>query len=237
MRHGGNHHRTLRSRTTTGLVGVVGVLALILSACGDPDGEAGAAESPVVEEEAPEEEPAPEPPAEDAEDEEPAPPPEDEEPAPEEAGEEAPEEPEAAERCQIAIGDDEPMDADAYDALVMPINGSLEELAYAMDAALTDLEEGGDGPSLETELEQQAQTWEDLVEPVQGSTPPDGAEDWHDSLLESWELVCEAIEDGIAGSAEGDDERFEAFVDALRDFPGLVNHLHANAACGPFEDC
>jgi ABC-type transporter Mla subunit MlaD len=26
-------------------------------------------------------------------------------------------------------------------------------------------------------------------------------------------------------------------VDALRDFPSLVNHLHANAACGPFEEC
>jgi hypothetical protein len=242
MRHGDDHHRITRSRTTTGLVGIVGVLALILSACGDPEGEAGAAESPVVEE-APEQEPAPEPPAEDleetegAEDEEPAPPPEDEEPAPEEAGEEAPVEPADTERCQIAIGDDSPMDPDDYDALVMPINGSLEELAYALDAALTDLEEGGDGPSLEVELEQHAQTWEDLVEPVQGITPPDGAEDWHDSLADSWVLVCEAIEDGIAGSADGDDERFESFVDALRDFPSLVNHLHSNAACGPFESC
>jgi len=231
MRNGDDHHRITRSRTTTGLVGVVGVLALILSACGDPEAEAGAAESSVAEE-APEEESTPE----DAEDEESASPPEDEEPA-EAADEETPEEPEAAERCQITIGDDQPMDPDAYDALVMPINGSLEELVYAMDAALTDLEEGGDGASLEAELEQQAQTWEDLVEPVQGSTPPDGAEDWHDSLVESWVLTCDAIEDGIAGSAEGDDERFEAFVDALRDFPSLVNHLHANAACGPFEDC
>ena len=53
----------------------------------------------------------------------------------------------------------------------------------------------------------------------------------------SFDDVCTAIEDGLAGSGDGDDERFEAFVAALTEFPGLINGLHANAACGPFESC
>lgn len=235
MRGSGNRQGFGKRVRASGVVSLVAGLVLLLAACGDPTGETGASAPPEEEQPPAAGEEAPEPPA--ADDEEPAPPAEDDEPAEEAPADEAPAEPTADERCQIAIGDDPPMDPDDYEPLVMPINGSLEELTFAMDAALTDLEEGGDGPSLEHELQQHAETWADLVEPVQGITPPDGAEDWHGSLIDSWLLVCEAIEDGLAGSAEGNDERFDAFVDALRDFPSLVNRLHANAACGPFEDC
>lgn len=229
--------RTARRRLRGG-AGLVALLLLLATGCGDPGSATGAAETSA--EEPVDEDPAPDPDegGEEA-------PPAGEEPAEEPQGAEAPEgesapteEPEGADApCQLAVGDDAPMSPEQYEELVPPINGELEELVFAMDAALTDLEEGGDGPTLEAELEEHATTWEDLVVPVDGSTPPDGAEDWHDRLVASWVAVCEAIEDGIAGSAEGDDDRFEAFVDALREFPSLYNDLHANAMCGPFEAC
>lgn len=48
--------------------------------------------------------------------------------------------------------------------------------------------------------------------------------------------VCVAIVDAQAGVLDGDDQRFEAFAASLREFPGLLNGLHANAALGPVED-
>ncbi len=218
---------SVRSGTAT----VLAALALVVAACGEPGIEAGAADPPEQEEPA-EEEPGEAPPEGEEPAEEVAPPAE-EDGADEEPAEEAPDE----EACALPVGDGTPMDPDDYLDLVGPINGSLEELAFAMDASLVALEEGGDGPTLEDELTQHRETWEELVAPVVDLTPPEGAEDWHDDLVDSWVAVCEAIDDGYHGSADGDDERFEDFVDALRDFPSLVNHLHANAACGPFETC
>jgi hypothetical protein len=207
---------------------MVAAVAMLVAACGEPATDAGAAEAPEEPaEEVPEEEPAEEPEAAD-----------EDEASGTEDGEDAedtttPDE----ETCSIAVGDGAPMDQDGYLDLVGPINGALEELLYEVEASLTALEEGGDGPSLEAELLAHRDAWKQTVEPVDGATPADGAEDWHDGLLDSWVAVCDAIEDGYHGSADGDEARFQAFVDALRDFPSLFNHLHANAACGPFEEC
>jgi hypothetical protein len=213
---------------------VIAALALVVAACGDPALDTGAVEAGEAEE------PVDEAPVESEETpEEPPPAPAEAEPAEqpaEVAEEDAPDDEAAA--CVLPIGDGTPMDGESYEDLVMPINGALEELAYEMDAALADLEGGtSDGPSLRMELEQYAEAWDDLAAPVVGLSPPSGAEDWHDRLVESWVLVCEAIQDGIHGLEDGDEDRFEDFVGALRDFPSLVNHLHANAACGPFESC
>lgn len=235
MRGSDIHRRRVRLSARTGTLALLAAVLMLVAACGEPAIEAGAAEA----QEEPAEE-APEPAEDPAE--EPA-----EEPGPaeeegiaegeegEESGEEAP--PADEETCVITVGDGTPMGPDDYLDLVGPVNGALEELLYEVEASLTALEEGGDGPSLETELLAHRDTWEQTVAPVDGATPADGAEDWHDDVLETWVAVCDAIEDGYHGSADGDDERFETFVDALREFPSLFNHLHANAACGPFEEC
>jgi hypothetical protein len=243
MRGSDIHGRRGRRSARVVSLALLSAVAMLVAACGQPASEAGAAETP---EEAVEE--VPEPAEEATEDtaEEPAEAPAEEaEPAEEDAAEEsdveeAPAEeapPADEETCVIAVGDGTPMDPDSYLELVDPINGALEELLYEVEASLTALEEGGDGPSLETELLAHRDTWEQTVEPVDAVTPADGAEEWHDGVLATWVAVCDAIEDGYYGSAEGDDARFEAFVDALREFPSLFNHLHANAACGPFEQC
>lgn len=225
--------RPVRSIGRRRHVAVTAAVVLVVAACGgglevqDEAAEPPAEEPPATEEPA---EPATEPETEDlpetAEDTEPV----------EDAGEPPGSSP--ADTCTIAIGEDTDAPAeDGYLDLMGPINGELEELTFAMDAALAELEEGiSDGPSLEMALAEHQDTWEELVDPVVGLRPPDGAEEWHARVIDSWESVCEAIRDGRAGVA-GDEERFDAFVAALRDFPSVVNELHANAACGPFEDC
>ena len=140
--------------------------------------------------------------------------------------------------CHLPVdADGAPMQPQAYEDLVFPINGELEQLVLSMDADLRELEEGiSDGPSLEVALEEHAHTWSELTSPVIDLAPPAGAEDWHDRAMGTWVDVCVAIVDAQAGVLDGDDGRFEAFVEALRDFPGLHNGLHANAALGPFEE-
>ncbi len=237
-------------RRRVGVAALLGVTALLLGACGglpvdiDDLGVGTADEGPAEEasgEGSAPTEAAPDPSAEDPGPTEAA----GEEATPEEPGEEpvaAPAPDEDAEPqdtgCAVVVDPDgTPMDPDDHLGLVGPINGSMEALVFRMDQDLTLLEEGGsDGPSLDMELAQQLETWEDLVHPVIGLTPPEGAEAWHDRLVASWAAVCAAIVDGREGIA-GDDDRFQAYVDALRGFPNLLNELHANAACGPFEAC
>lgn len=141
--------------------------------------------------------------------------------------------------CDLAGAEDgAPLDVDAYEQATLEANFELELLVTDMAADLDELLSGvSDGPTLEAQLAEHRATYAEAVEPLRGVAPPDRAEDWHGRVMDSFDDVCTAIEDGLAGSAEGDDARFEEFVAALTEFPGLINGLHANAACGPFESC
>lgn len=130
----------------------------------------------------------------------------------------------------------QPMDEDAYMSRIGEVNFALEQIVMDMDAELTELEQGmHDWRSLLDALEEIAHRYAEVTVGVFEIVPPDGAEDWHDGVMSSWVGVCEAINDGMAGTEDGDDERFEAFADALREFPSLMNDLHANTMVGPFE--
>ena len=234
-----NHHR----RTTTSKAMIASLaLALFLVACGDPgsdaaveveEPDAGAQETedePDVPEDATEQPPVEEPTDEDASPDESS-----NEPA---ASSDTADDPVTSESCAIASGSRPAPGEEDYLDIMEPINGDMEELVYEMEASLVAFEDGtADGSSLQADLQAQAQRWQRLVDAVDGVTPPAGAEQWHERVLDSWVSVCEAIDDGYQGSAEDDSDRFDDFVAALRDFPSLLNDLHANAACGPFETC
>ncbi len=135
------------------------------------------------------------------------------------------------------IPDGDPMGEDEYLTRTGDINYELEILVMDMDAELVELEEGmHDWRSLLTEFEEFQIRFSEVTAGATGIVPPPGAESWHDQLMMSWVGVCDAIENGIAGTRDGDDAAFEAFVDAMREFPTLYNELHANMMVGPFED-
>lgn len=200
-------------RLVTGIVGVV--LLLVLTACGGPAGEVAVDDGepdPAADENGAAAEP-------------------DEEPDP-------PSDHDHGTACELEISvDGTSPDDDDYVERMMEINYELELLVIDLEEELIALEEGAhDGSSLADALEEHALAYTEATEPVTGMTPPAGAEDWHAQVTGSWVEVCEAIQDGIAGAGEGDTDRFDAFVDALREFPALANHLHANTAVGPFEE-
>ncbi len=224
---------------------LVVVAALLLAACGteDPEGVAVATSEPEeVAEEEPEEEP--EEPEEHDEDTDVAS--EDGDDATQESAEgdgesddAVEEEPAALGACDLATTQGgTPVDADEYERLTLEANFELELLVADMAADLDELLSGvSDGPTLEGQLDEHREAYAAAVEPLRDVAPPDGAEEWHERAMASFDDVCTAIEDGLAGSEKGEDERFEAFVEALTEFPSLGNGLHANAACGPFESC
>ncbi len=152
---------------------------------------------------------------------------------------EEPEDALAVGACDLAEAEGtEPLDVDSYEQLTLETNFELELLVTDLAADLDELLSGvSDGPTLEDQLADHRAAYAAAVEPLRDVAPPEGATEWHDGAMGSFDAVCTAIEDGLAGSAEGDDQRFESFVAALTEFPGLLNRLHANAACGPFESC
>ncbi len=221
---------------------VTGVL--LLAACGQLEPE-GTAVVTVEEEPDTTEEPAeePEPGDEDATEQDADDPDADsgaQDPAEPEDGEEA------VDREALALGacdladtpGAEQLEVDTYERLTLEVNFELELLVSDMAADLDELLSGvSDGPTLEAQLVEHREDYAETVEPLREVVPPEGAEEWHERATGSFDDVCTAIEDGLAGSADGDDERFEAFEAALTAYPGLLNGLHANAACGPFESC
>lgn len=141
--------------------------------------------------------------------------------------------------CDLAAGSGTTqLDVDAYEQLMLATNFDLELLVMDLGADLDELLSGGsDGPTLEGQLTDHLATFQAVTADVADVVPPAGAEAWHARAVESFEGVCLAIGDGLAGSAQGDEERFAEYVEALTEFPSLLNELHANAACGPFETC
>ena len=130
------------------------------------------------------------------------------------------------------------LDDQAYERAVLEANFELELLAMELSADLEELLSGvSDDPILEAQLRDHRQRYLDITSGVGKLRAPDGADPWHQRAMGSFDAVCAAIADGLAGSAGGDDDRFDAFVDALTGFPSVLNQLHANAACGPFEAC
>ncbi len=240
----------------------LGAVALVLAGCGGADPDAVELDPPEVEDV--EEEPEPEEP--DPEEPEP-PEPDPEEPDPEEPDPEAsdapgdedgadddltgdgddpgegstddPDEDAAALRCDLAATDGSTTLADeAYERAVLETNFELELLAMELSADLDELLSGvSDGPTLEAQLLDHQQSYVEITSAVEELGPPDGADQWHERAMGSFDAVCHAIADGLAGSAEGDEDRFDTFVEALTGFPSVLNQLHANAACGPFEAC
>lgn len=125
---------------------------------------------------------------------------------------------------------------DEYLDVLGAVNLGLEEVVFELDEALLELEDGiSDGPSLAAELRALLERYHQLTEPVAGLAPLEGAEDWHADAVSRFEAVCLAVLDGLAGIEDGDEERFAAFVAALREFPTLGNELHATMMVGPFE--
>lgn len=235
------NHRRLTTTLRALIVSLV--LALFVAACGEPGTDAAvevdgpASDAPEAEDE-PDviEETTEEPPAEESSSEEAAPEGTADDP---DGPQDAANDPVVSDaNCSITSGSDAALGEDDYLDLVGPINADMEELVYEMEAALAALEDGtADEPTFQADLQALAQRWQALADDVDGATPPAGAEPWHERVLESWGSVCEAIDNGYHGSVADDSDRFDAFVDSLREFPSLVNDLHANAACGPFESC
>jgi hypothetical protein len=134
------------------------------------------------------------------------------------------------------VGTGAPWSEQDYLDVIGAVNFEHEMVVMGMDEALTTLEEGiHDGPSLADSLDGLAGELTIAQHDLEGVVPPAGAEDWHLDVLTSWVEVCDRLEDGIAGAREGDMVRFEAFAESLREFPSLMNELHANTALGPFE--
>jgi hypothetical protein len=150
-----------------------------------------------------------------------------------------PEEELAALRCDLAASDGSTALADEdYERAVLEANFELELLAMELSADLEELLSGvSDGPTLEAQLQEHRQRYLEVTSAVGDLRPPEGADGWHQRAMGSFDAVCDAIADGLAGSSEGDEDRFDTFVEALTGFPSVLNQLHANAACGPFEAC
>lgn len=150
-----------------------------------------------------------------------------------------PDEDAAALRCDLAATEGSTTLTDeAYERAVLETNFELELLAMELSADLDELlSEVSDGPTLEAQLLDHQQRYLEITSAVEELEPPDGADQWHEQAMGSFDAVCNAIADGLAGSAEGDEDGFDAFVEALTGFPSVLNRLHANAACGPFEAC
>ncbi|TVP68170.1 MAG: hypothetical protein EA340_09245 [Nitriliruptor sp.] len=150
-----------------------------------------------------------------------------------------PDEDAAAPRCDLAATDGSATLAEeTYERAVLETNFELELLAMELSADLDELLSGvSDGPTLEAQLLDHQQRYLEITSAVEELRPPDGADQWHERAMGTFDAVCDAIADGLAGSAEGDEDRFDAFVEALTGFPSVLNQLHANAACGPFEAC
>jgi len=233
----------------------LGAVALVLAGCGGADPDAVELDPPEVEDV--EEEPDPEepdPPEPDPEEQDPeasdAPGDEDggsgadddltgDGDDPGEGSTDDPDEDAAALRCDLAATDGSTTLADeAYERAVLETNFELELLAMELSADLDELLSGvSDGPTLEAQLLDHQQRYAEITSAVEELGPPDGADQWHERAMGSFDAVCHAIADGLAGSAEGDEDRFDTFVEALTGFPSVLNQLHANAACGPFEAC
>lgn len=144
----------------------------------------------------------------------------------------------AASSCDLAAteGGTE-LAVDAYEQVVLEANFELELLAMDLAADLDELLSGvSDGPTLEEQLLGHRDRYAEATAELGEVLPPAGAEEWHQRAMESFDSVCVAIADGLAGSA-ADDDRFDAFIDAITAFPNVLNQLHANAACGPLEAC
>ena len=234
--------RSLRPRT--GVV-CLGVAALVLASCGGTAPDAVEVEPPAVEDV--EEQPEPE-------EEQPDAPTDDDIDADDSTAGDDGEDPDAgrsdeptadaaedaaALRCDLAVTQGSATVADEdYERAVFEANFELELLAMELAADLDELLSGvSDGPTLEAQLLDHQQRYVEVTSPVADLQPPEGADRWHERAMESFDAVCEAIADGLAGSSEGDEDRFDAFVEALTAFPSVLNQLHANAACGPFEEC
>jgi hypothetical protein len=142
-------------------------------------------------------------------------------------------------RCDLAVTEGGTTVADAaYERAVLEANLELEMLAMELAADLDELLSGiSDGPTLEAQLLDHQQRYVEITSLVADLQPPGGADRWHEQAMGSFDAVCAAIADGLAGSSQGEEDRFDAFVQALTGFPSVLNQLHANAACGPFESC
>ena len=150
-----------------------------------------------------------------------------------------PDEDPGALRCDLAVTEGTTSVGDeAYERAVLETNFELEMLAMELAADLDELLSGvSDGPTLEAQLLDHQRHYVEITSMVGDLQPPDGADRWHERAMGSFDAVCAAIADGLAGSSQGDEDRFDAFVQALTGFPSVLNQLHANAACGPFESC
>ena len=145
----------------------------------------------------------------------------------------------AALRCDLAATEGSTTLADeAYERAVLEANFELELLAMELAADFDELLSGvSDRQTLEAQLLDHQQHYVEITSLMGDLQPPDGADRWHEQAMGSFDAVCAAIADGLAGSSQGDEDRFDAFVQALTGFPSVLNQLHANAACGPFESC
>lgn len=142
-----------------------------------------------------------------------------------------------ADRCALSTSPQAERRPEAqYLDVIGEVNLGLEQVVVDLDAALGELEAGiSDGPSLAAELESLLDRYGHLTAEVPQLAPLEGAEDWHADAVGRFEAVCLAMLDGVAGIEAGDEQRFAAFVDALREFPTLGNELHATMMVGPFE--
>jgi len=235
--------RTRRSslRLRAGAV-YLGAAALVLAGCGGADPDAVELDPPEAEDAEEQPEPEEEPDARGDEDDG-----IDADDAPtgddgEDPGDDATDDPDgdaAALRCDLAATEGGTALADeAYERAVLETNFELELLAMELAADLDELLSGvSDGPTLEAQLLDHQQYFLEVTSVVEDLQPPEGAERWHEQAMGSFDAVCDAIADGLASSAQDDEDRFDAFVEALTGFPSVLNQLHANAACGPFETC
>lgn len=142
-----------------------------------------------------------------------------------------------SDRCALTTAPQAQVRSEAdYLAVLGEVNLGLEEVVVDLDAALAELETGvSDGPSLAAELEALLGRYQQVTSEVPQLAPLAGAEGWHADAIGRFEAVCLAMLDGWVGIEDGDDERFAAFVAALREFPTLANELHATMMVGPFE--
>lgn len=130
------------------------------------------------------------------------------------------------------------LDQEEYERAMLDANFELEILVMDLAGVLDSFLAGATADeTYADELRARRASWVEITDPVRGLAPPSAAEPWHDRAIGSFDRVCEALDDGLAGVEEGDDLRADAHVEAIQGFPSLLNELHANAACGPAESC
>ncbi|MFU8839284.1 MAG: hypothetical protein ACNA8R_01005 [Nitriliruptoraceae bacterium] len=145
----------------------------------------------------------------------------------------------AAATCDLAA---EPvtteLDPAAYERAMLDANFELEILVMDLAADLDGYLAGAsDEVAYADQLHGLQDAWAEVTGQVRGLAPPTAAEPWHERAITSFDRVCTALADGLAGIEEDDEARAAAHIEAVQGFPSVLNELHANAACGPGESC